>query len=274
MWARKNVAVTIWQECIDCLKAELPSQQFNTWIRPLHVELDSSVLRIFAPNRFILDWVKGKFLPRIAEILTDSGEASLEIRLEVFSGDASQRVALAAPHSAKPSEPRANERATANTNDQLKKQANAAPVIALNSSRSGVSARRNVDIVIEGNLRHRGALNAENTFDNFVEGKSNQLARAAAIQVAENPGYAYNPLFIYGGVGLGKTHLMHAIGNYLVAKKPNAKVVYLHSETFVATMVTALQLNAINEFKRFYRSVDALLIDDIQFFAGKERSQE
>jgi chromosomal replication initiator protein len=274
MWARKNVAVTIWQECIDCLKAELPSQQFNTWIRPLHVELDSSVLRIFAPNRFILDWVKGKFLPRIAEILTDSGEASLEIRLEVFRGDASQRVALAAPHSAKPSEPRANERATANTNDQLKTQANAAPAIALNSSRSGVSARRNVDIVIEGNLRHRGALNVENTFDNFVEGKSNQLARAAAIQVAENPGYAYNPLFIYGGVGLGKTHLMHAIGNYLVAKKPNAKVVYLHSETFVATMVTALQLNAINEFKRFYRSVDALLIDDIQFFAGKERSQE
>jgi chromosomal replication initiator protein len=270
MWARKNVAVTIWQECIDCLKAELPSQQFNTWIRPLHVELDSSVLRIFAPNRFILDWVKGKFLPRIAEILTDSGEASLEIRLEVFSGDASQRVALAAPQSAKPSEPRA----TANTNDQLKTQANAAPAIALNSSRPGVSARRNVDIVIEGNLRHRGALNFENTFDNFVEGKSNQLARAAAIQVAENPGYAYNPLFIYGGVGLGKTHLMHAIGNYLVAKKPSAKVVYLHSETFVATMVTALQLNAINEFKRFYRSVDALLIDDIQFFAGKERSQE
>ena len=264
------MAVTIWQECVDCLKAELPSQQFNTWIRPLHVELDSSVLRIFAPNRFILDWVKGKFLPRIAEILTDSGEASLEIRLEVFSGDASQRVALAAPQSAKPSEPRA----TANTNDQLKTQANAAPAIALNSSRPGVSARRNVDIVIEGNLRHRGALNVENTFDNFVEGKSNQLARAAAIQVAENPGYAYNPLFIYGGVGLGKTHLMHAIGNYLVAKKPSAKVVYLHSETFVATMVTALQLNAINEFKRFYRSVDALLIDDIQFFAGKERSQE
>jgi chromosomal replication initiator protein len=129
-------------------------------------------------------------------------------------------------------------------------------------------------IVIEGKLRHRGALNTENNFENFVVGKSNQLARAAAMQVAENPGYAYNPLFIYGGVGLGKTHLMHAIGNYLVDKKPSAKVVYLHSETFVATMVSALQLNAISEFKRFYRSVDALLIDDIQFFAGKERSQE
>jgi chromosomal replication initiator protein len=270
------VAVTIWQECIDCLKAELPSQQFNTWIRPLHVELDSSVLRIFAPNRFILDWVKGKFLSRIAEIVTESDEASLEIQLEVFSGDASQRVAMAPPQSATASGPKSKERIrkTLNANDQLKTQTIAAPAIALNSSRPAELERRNVDIVIEGKLRHRGALNVENTFDNFVEGKSNQLARAAAIQVAENPGYAYNPLFIYGGVGLGKTHLMHAIGNYLVAKKPNAKVVYLHSETFVATMVTALQLNAINEFKRFYRSVDALLIDDIQFFAGKERSQE
>jgi len=270
------VALTIWQECIDCLKAELPSQQFNTWIRPLHVELDSSVLRIFAPNRFILDWVKGKFLSRIAEIVTESDEASLEIQLEVFSGDASQRVAMAPPQSATASGPKSKERIrkTLNANDQLKTQTIAAPAIALNSRRPAELERRNVDIVIEGKLRHRGALNVENTFDNFVEGKSNQLARAAAIQVAENPGYAYNPLFIYGGVGLGKTHLMHAIGNYLVAKKPNAKVVYLHSETFVATMVTALQLNAINEFKRFYRSVDALLIDDIQFFAGKERSQE
>ena len=270
------MALTIWQECIDCLKAELPSQQFNTWIRPLHVELDSSVLRIFAPNRFILDWVKGKFLSRIAEIVTESEEASVEIQLEVFSGDASQRVAMAPPQSATASGPKSKERIreTLNANDQLKTQTIAAPVIALNSTRPAELERRNVDIVIEGKLRHRGALNVENTFNNFVEGKSNQLARAAAIQVAENPGYAYNPLFIYGGVGLGKTHLMHAIGNYLVAKKPDAKVVYLHSETFVATMVTALQLNAINEFKRFYRSVDALLIDDIQFFAGKERSQE
>jgi chromosomal replication initiator protein len=268
---KKNVAVTIWQECVDCLKAELPSQQFNTWIRPLHVELDSSVLRIFAPNRFILDWVKGKFLSRIAEIVTEAGETSLEIQLEVFSGDASHRVATATASELKPKK---GIREAVNANGQLKAQAIAAPIIALSSNRSVESARRNVDVVIEGKLRHRGALNVENTFDNFVEGKSNQLARAAAIQVAENPGYAYNPLFIYGGVGLGKTHLMHAIGNYLIAKKPDAKVVYLHSETFVATMVTALQLNAINEFKRFYRSVDALLIDDIQFFAGKERSQE
>ena len=117
-------------------------------------------------------------------------------------------------------------------------------------------------------------LNETFTFDNFVEGKSNQLAKAAARQVAENPGGSYNPLFLYGGVGLGKTHLMHAVGNLLIANKPNAVVVYLHSERFVADMVKALQNNAINEFKRFYRSVDALLIDDIQFFSGKERSQE
>jgi chromosomal replication initiator protein len=120
----------------------------------------------------------------------------------------------------------------------------------------------------------RTNLNNEFTFDSFVEGKSNQLALAAAQQVAENPGGSYNPLFIYGGVGLGKTHLMHAVGNAMRAKKPDAKIVYLHSERFVADMVKALQLKAIDEFKRFYRSVDALLIDDIQFFSGKERSQE
>ena len=127
---------------------------------------------------------------------------------------------------------------------------------------------------IEGGLKHRSGLNKAFTFNSFVEGKSNQMGLAAAQQVAENPGGSYNPLFIYGGVGLGKTHLMHAVGNGMLARNPNAKVVYLHSERFVADMVKALQLNAINDFKRYYRSVDALLIDDIQFFAGKDRSQE
>jgi len=123
-------------------------------------------------------------------------------------------------------------------------------------------------------ISHKSNINPDFTFASFVEGKSNQLARAASIQVAENPGKAYNPLFIYGGVGLGKTHLMHAVGNMMVEKNPDARVIYLHSERFVADMVKALQHNSINEFKRFYRSVDALLIDDIQFFAKKERSQE
>ncbi len=134
------------------------------------------------------------------------------------------------------------------------------------------SGGRSVDV--EGSMKHTNALNRGFVFESFVEGKSNQLALAAARQVAENPGNAYNPLFLYGGVGLGKTHLMHAIGNQLARQNPDAKIVYLHSERFVADMVKALQLNAINDFKRYYRSVDALLIDDIQFFAGKERSQE
>ncbi|WP_415912209.1 chromosomal replication initiator protein DnaA [Neptuniibacter sp. QD37_11] len=128
---------------------------------------------------------------------------------------------------------------------------------------------------VEGGLRnHQSSLNQSFTFESFVQGKSNQLALAAARQVGDNPGVSYNPLFIYGGVGLGKTHLMHAVGNEMLKRNPNAKIVYLHSERFVADMVKALQLNAINDFKRYYRSVDALLIDDIQFFAGKERSQE
>ena len=264
------MVVTYWQKCIDCLKVEIPSQQFNTWIRPLHAEMDGDTLRLIAPNRFIQDWVKGKFLGRISEIVKELSEDKIQVMVEVASLD---RSTTAEPKS---------------TNDSRRLD-NTPPVVkpltpSLTRSHhiqgqfsfgpESLVHRRNMDIIIEGKLRHRGALNKLNTFDNFIEGKSNQLARAASIQVAENPGYAYNPLFIYGGVGLGKTHLMHAIGNYLVAKKPDAKVVYLHSETFVATMVTALQLNAINEFKRFYRSVDALLIDDIQFFAGKERSQE
>lgn len=261
-----KVVAKDWQNCIDCLRAELPSQQFNTWIRPLHAELDAGVLRIFAPNRFILDWVKAKFLDRIEELLTESA-GILNISLEVTSPDDHRPIPRAV-------DPSTNSNTFTNASKSVEK-AIASP--APNTSSmfgSAQQSRQHVDTIIEGKLRHRGALNSDSTFDNFIEGKSNQLARAAAMQVAENPGYAYNPLFIYGGVGLGKTHLMHAIGNYMVAKKPGAKVVYLHSETFVATMVTALQLNAINEFKRFYRSVDALLIDDIQFFAGKERSQE
>ena len=142
------------------------------------------------------------------------------------------------------------------------------------SSQTPSVAKANSTEDIEGGLKHRTGLNKAFTFESFVEGKSNQMGLAAAQQVVENPGGSYNPLFIYGGVGLGKTHLMHAVGNEMAKRNPNAKIVYLHSERFVADMVKALQLNAINDFKRYYRSVDALLIDDIQFFAGKDRSQE
>jgi len=269
-----------WQTCVNCLKSELPSQQFNTWIRPLQAESSSNELRLYAPNRFILDWVRDKFLARIKELLKEhSPDRSVELIFEV--GDKGQ---IDRPESSpmQVSSLNARDLESARIEPIHKSQAESRagavsvpPPISPFSKTSLIRrTSRNMEVIIDGKLRHKGSLNPENTFDNFIEGKSNQLARAAAMQVAENPGGAYNPLFIYGGVGLGKTHLMHAIGNYLVERKPDAKVVYLHSETFVATMVTALQLNAINEFKRYYRSVDALLIDDIQFFAGKERSQE
>ena len=262
---------------------------------------------LIAPNRFIQDWVKAKLLSHIddvfASVTTSQGYDLAGPSVVVATAGAVNAVgapeslhnretprgqqAQSVPTTGAYSESREHKlesvldnriSLSADSEDSLTPR-QASPILTSTTPSRGFDRRpgtamSGVDTIIEGKLSHQGALNRENTFDNFVEGKSNQLARAAAMQVAENPGFAYNPLFIYGGVGLGKTHLMHAIGNYLKAKKPNAKVVYLHSETFVATMVTALQLNSINEFKRFYRSVDALLIDDIQFFAGKERSQE
>ena len=283
----KVVLLATWQRCVDHLRDELPSQQFNTWIRPLHAEMSADGLTLFAPNRFVQDWVKDKFYSRICELVQrqDGGEnlgVFVEVGRPANNTQAQRPAVVSAPVQApapEPVQPTVSVAASMVNVDALKTSLSAdieardqiiipdAPSVKRGSS-------RNMEAIIEGKLRHKGSLNRDNTFENFIEGKSNQLARAAALQVAENPGGAYNPLFIYGGVGLGKTHLMHAIGNHMLAKKPNAKVVYLHSETFVATMVTALQLNAINEFKRFYRSVDALLIDDIQFFAGKERSQE
>jgi len=267
------VSVELWQQCVDLLRDELPAQQFNTWIRPLQVESDEDELRIYAPNRFVLDWVNEKYLSRLLELLSEraSGPAPSLSLLIGSRRVASTRPAagsaprsqsqVGAPAAAAPPPASFTEPATA---------ASAAPVAAPSSPSR--PAERNVQV--EGGLKHTSYLNRTFTFENFVEGKSNQLARAAAWQVADNPKHGYNPLFLYGGVGLGKTHLMHAVGNHLLKKNPNAKVVYLHSERFVADMVKALQLNAINEFKRFYRSVDALLIDDIQFFAKKERSQE
>ena len=262
------MAQAIWQQCLACLQDELPSQQFNTWIRPLNVNENGRVIQLVAPNRFVQDWVRDKYFSRIRELVAD------------YATDATQDVELVVASSALSSQSQSSGSATA-----------ASPVAAVFNSTVAkpVSSRVNSPIIqplsnadsspdrvvqVEGSVRHQSYLNRAFTFSSFVQGKSNQLAVAAAKQVAENPGSSYNPLFLYGGVGLGKTHLMHAVGAALIERNPNAKVVYLHSERFVADMVKALQLNAINEFKRFYRSVDALLIDDIQFFAGKERSQE
>lgn len=266
------MSVELWQQCIDLLRDELPAQQFNTWIRPLQVEADGQELRVYAPNRFVLDWVNEKYLSRLLELLAErSVDQAPTLSLLIGSRrNKPTAPAVAAPvqhmHSAAPS--------PAPVIAEQLEMPRVEPVVHVSEEPAPPPARVERNVQVEGGLKHTNYLNRTFTFENFVEGKSNQLARAAAWQVADNPKHGYNPLFLYGGVGLGKTHLMHAVGNHLLKKNPNAKVVYLHSERFVADMVKALQLNAINEFKRFYRSVDALLIDDIQFFAKKERSQE
>ena len=270
-----RVSVELWQQCVEVLRDELPSQQFNTWIRPLQVETHGDELRVYAPNRFVLDWVNEKYIGRLLELMGERGNGQMPA-LSLLIGSkrpAAPRPAPAAPSaqvaqvaSAPMFEPTAADSAVAS--------AESAAAKTVTEVQSAPLVRTERTVQVEGGLKHTSYLNRNFTFENFVEGKSNQLARAAAWQVADNPKHGYNPLFLYGGVGLGKTHLMHAVGNHLLKKNPNAKVVYLHSERFVADMVKALQLNAINDFKRFYRSVDALLIDDIQFFARKERSQE
>ncbi|WP_422910783.1 chromosomal replication initiator protein DnaA [Pseudomonas sp. MAC6] len=271
------MSVELWQQCVELLRDELPAQQFNTWIRPLQVEAEGDQLRVYAPNRFVLDWVNEKYLSRLLELLTERTNGLVpDLSLLIGSKRSSAPRAaapVAAPAVASLDTP------TPLPTGSAANSAGSEPLRASFDSMAGAASqqapvRTERTVQVEGGLKHTSYLNRTFTFDNFVEGKSNQLARAAAWQVADNPKHGYNPLFLYGGVGLGKTHLMHAVGNHLLAKNPNAKVVYLHSERFVADMVKALQLNAINEFKRFYRSVDALLIDDIQFFAKKERSQE
>ncbi|WP_213878084.1 chromosomal replication initiator protein DnaA [Pseudomonas sp. dw_358] len=282
------MSVELWQQCVELLRDELPAQQFNTWIRPLQVEAEGDELRVYAPNRFVLDWVNEKYLSRLLELLGEHG-GGLAPALSLLIGSRRSSAPRAAPNAPLAASAAAQVQQTPPVSVTIEPAANAVytpAVVDAEPSRdsfdsmAGASSQpapvraeqRNVQV--EGALKHTSYLNRTFTFENFVEGKSNQLARAAAWQVADNPKHGYNPLFLYGGVGLGKTHLMHAVGNHLLKKNPNAKVVYLHSERFVADMVKALQLNAINEFKRFYRSVDALLIDDIQFFARKERSQE
>ena len=222
---------THWDRCLRLLQAELPEQQFNTWIRPLQAIEDSRRLKLLAPNRFVVDWLQDHYIERILEIV-DSQTSGVELVIEIGSRDKPAPVATVSPR---------------------------VPALDARDAAAAPLASR---------------LNPTFTFANFVEGKSNQLARAAASQIGQNPGKSYNPLFIYGGVGLGKTHLMHAVGNAILERQPDARVAYVHSERFVGDMVKGLQHNKISEFKRSYRSLDALLIDDIQFFAGKERSQE
>lgn len=227
---------TIWQQCLAQLEVELGQQQFETYIRPLHASFNSGQLRLLAPNVYVEEHVRQSYLERIAEFL-DSVEDAAPIELSV--GEATD-----------------SDLEKDESTDNFGKPAKAAKKMTARHEKPSHN------------------LNREFTFETFVEGKSNELARAAATQVAGNAGRTYNPLLLYGGVGLGKTHLMQAVGNEILRQNPNAQVLYLHSQRFVQDMVKALQTGTMQDFMKFYRSVDALLIDDIQFFAKKLRSQE
>ncbi len=226
-----------WDKCLARLEQDLSPQQFNTWIRPLQARFSDKEIILLAPNQFVLDWVKDKYFNNIEALINNNSVSDISVLLDIGSEEVLQTPPPTSGQNGSP---------------------------ASSSSKTGRAAH----------ARRSSSLNPNFSFDTYVEGKSNQLGRAASLQVAENPGHSYNPLMIYGGVGLGKTHLMHAAGNMILQYQPHASVVYLHSERFVAEMVKALQHGTINEFKRYYRSVDALLVDDIQFFAGKEQSQE
>lgn len=223
----------LWDACLRRLERELPSQQFNTWIRPLAVETGAAEpgsLTLAAPNRFVLELVRERFSSRIERLFSEEGANPISLKLVLArSADGAARTSPAVAPSSTPRVPHPLERAR---------------------------------------------LNPGFSFDSFVTGKANQLARAAAIQVSENPGISYNPLFVYGGVGLGKTHLVQAIGNFVASQRPDAKIRYIHAEQYVTDVVRAYQQKSFEEFKRYYHSLDLLLIDDIQFFSNKGRTQE
>jgi len=221
---------SFWRYCLACFEKELPPQQYKTWIKPLVCHVDGNRLTLVAPNRFVSQWIRDKFLTRIATLAREQLKHDVEIELTLAD----------------------------------KEHVTTAPVPApIPKDRGAKPSSREVS-----------RLNPTFTFDTFVTGKANELARAAATQVAERPGTAYNPLFIYGGVGLGKTHLIQAIGNRLREQSPETKIRYIHAEQYVSDVVRAYQHKAFDDFKRYYHSLDLLLIDDIQFFGGKSRTQE
>jgi chromosomal replication initiator protein len=235
----------LWEQCVNRLKHELPPAQIGMWIMPLQVQELTDGLRLFAPNQFVMEWVRDHYFHSILSSVRE------------FLGNPDAHVSINI--GTRPEETTLQQR-----NEQ------GALSLPATAGKEGVRQ----EVAQDDERCRESNINPAFTFESFVEGKSNQIARAASFQVGCNPGQAYNPLFIYGGVGLGKTHLMHAVGNTLRRRNPKARVIYLHSERFVSEMVKALQHNRIDEFKRNYRSVNALLIDDVQFFAGKERSQE
>jgi chromosomal replication initiator protein len=243
-----------WPLCLARLEAELSAQQFNTWIKPLAAEATEEGVSLLAPNRFIMQFIKERFFDRIEEIAVElMGEVPVELRLGAPKNPAPRMAPARSPGAPAPAPVAMGE--TQNSPTFQAKQAAAVKAIG-----AGHESTR---------------LNPAFTFETLVTGKGNQLARAAAEQIADNPGDpAYNPLFVYGGVGLGKTHLIQAIGNHVYQKTPQARIRYIHAERYVADIMRAYQHKAFDEFKRYYHSLDLLLIDDIQFFSGKNRTQE
>jgi len=247
--AADDAGHSLWQACAEQLAQELPEQQFNTWIKPLvaHVTEDFSKVTLYVANRFKLDWIRAQYSGRIAQLLEHIYGSAVTVELALLAREAPARTAAptAPVQQHQPDVPAAPE-----------------PVALGEIGDNGQP----------GGFRSR--LNPALTFDTLVEGTANRMARAAAMHVAGTPGHLYNPLFIYGGVGLGKTHLVHAVGNKLLADKPDSKVLYIHAEQFVSDVVKAYQRKTFDEFKERYHSLDLLLIDDVQFFANKDRTQE
>ena len=239
--AGADAGQALWQACTEQLAQDLPAQQFNTWIRPLVAQVadDFSRITLYVPNRFTLDWIRAQYAGRIAALIESLYGQSLVLELALAQRTSAARTYVQA--------------------------SSPAPLRAPDPAPAPDDGARGV-------LRNR--LNAALTFDTLVEGTANRMARAAAMHVATMPGHLYNPLFIYGGVGLGKTHLVHAVGNQLLADRPDAKVLYIHAEQFVSDVVKAYQRKTFDEFKERYHSLDLLLIDDVQFFANKDRTQE
>ncbi|VFP80081.1 chromosomal replication initiator protein DnaA [Candidatus Erwinia haradaeae] len=244
------MSLTLWQQCLACLKDDLPKTEFRIWIRPLQAEINNNTLALYAPNRFVLDWVRDKYIHHINTLLKNFGGVNVPLLLFKVGRKSSYHIA---------NEPDITSIRTITS--QIR-------------SPSFMSSTRWCHVATFSDVSYQSNVNARYKFENFVDGQSNQLAHIVAQQVADHPGETYNPLFLYGGTGLGKTHLLHAVGNGILAKKSNETVVYMRSERLVKDIAKALQSNAIEKFNCYYRSVKALLIDDIQFFANKERPQE
>lgn len=266
-----------WPACISRFESELSAQQFNTWIKPLYVEIDGEKVRICAPNRFVMQWVKDRFLKKIEQFAEELDFADLKIEFVV--GHANNKTPANASANKTESKAKVAQQQSENNasvkDESAKSDAEHNLKATLAKARSATATKSGGAAKSASAKKHDDSgLNPTFNFSNYVTGRANQLARAAAIQVAENPGAAYNPLFIYGGVGLGKTHLLQAIGNELRQHNPEAKIRYLHAERYVSDVVKAYEHKAFDEFKRQYHSLDLLLIDDIQFFAKKNRTQE